>query len=1149
MQAVYFYNWDKPGEEELKFSAPFGSRGTRLAVSAVALIVLTVWCLLSSSETLGIHADRSSGSTPGTDSGSALFTLMNPEETGITFANKVYEDDDNHPFGYTYFYNGGGVAIGDINNDGLPDLFFTGNMVPSKLYLNKGDFLFEDITDRAAVGEAGGWSNGVTMVDINLDGYLDIYVCRSYYLKNPALRENLLYINNGDLTFREEAGAYGLNDPGFSVQAAFFDYDRDGDLDMYLGNHYNNIEGYDRKIVRQETIAPDFVGDRLMRNNGDGTFADVTKEARVENIGCALGVGIGDLNEDGWPDIYVANDFLMSDVFFINNGDGTFTESIHTALKHSSFFGMGSSLADFNNDGLLDIAVTDMLAADNYREKTMMSAMDVEDFRRLIEAGFHPQYMRNTLQLNNGNGTFSEIGYLAGIARTDWSYSVLLADFDNDGWKDMFVANGYRRDARDVDASNTWTEIVERQGRKFRRGQLRQLLELLPVNRLSNYLFRNNGDLTFSDRTAAFGLTQGSFSNGAAYGDLDNDGDLDLVITNLMDPSFVYRNNSDSRKGGHFLRVRLKGPAANPAGIGTKVRIAHDGGIQHQEFHVTRGFHSSVEYALHFGLGDTAKVDWLRVTWPDGHLQEIGPVGANQVIRLDYDEARESAGADGRSVADTRMRVVTDESGVVFAHRENDYDDYVKEVLLPHKMSQFGPRITVGDVNSDGRDDFYVGGAAQQAGTLYLQDTEARFRQSGRGPWADDSGFEDLGALFFDADGDGDLDLYVVSGGNEFTPSSDLYRDRLYINDGTGAFEKSEGRLPAISASGSCVAAGDYDGDGDLDLFVGGRVLPGKYPFPARSYVLNNDRGAFTDVTGKVAPDLREAGLVTSAVWSDYDGDGALDLIVVGEWMPLSIFQNTEGRLIERTADYGLGNTTGWWNAIEAGDFDNDGDTDYVIGNLGLNYKYKATETEPLHVYAHDFDENGSTDIVLGYYNGGVCYPVRGRECSSQQIPLLKTQFPTFAAFGRATLSDVYGPALKEGFHLEAKMFASSYMENQGNGRFSIRPLPVEAQFSTVQGIVVQDFDGDRNLDLLIAGNFHVSEVETGRADAGIGLLLNGDGHGNFSPVHVSTSGFMADRDVRDLALARSADGPSHVLVGNNNDRMQVFRLGEPWVK
>ena len=1107
-------------------------------------MVLTSWQIPHANEPLGVSADQPSGGTAGADSRSPLFTLMKPAETGIAFANKVYEDDDNHPFGYTYFYNGGGVAIGDINNDGLSDLFFTGNMVPNKLYLNKGDFEFEDITDRAGIGEAGGWSNGVTMVDINLDGYLDIYICRSYYLKNPALRENLLFINNGDLTFREEAEAYGLNDPGFSVQASFFDYDRDGDLDMYLGNHYNNIEGYDRKIVRQERIAPDFVGDRLMRNNGDGTFSDVTKESGIDNIGCALGVGIGDMNEDGWPDIYVANDFLVSDVFFVNNGDGTFTESLHAALKHSSFYGMGSALADFNNDGLLDIVVTDMLAADNYREKTMMSAMDVEGFRHLIEAGFHHQYMRNTLQLNNGNGTFSEIGYLAGVARTDWSYSVLLADFDNDGWKDMFVANGYRRDARDVDASNKWTEILERQGRKFRRGQLRELLNLLPVNRLSNYLFRNNGDLTFSDRTAAFGLTQGSFSNGAAYGDLDNDGDLDLVITNLMDPAFVYRNDSESRKGGNFLRVRLEGPAANPGGIGAKVRIAHDGGIQHQEFHVTRGFHSSVEFALHFGLGDTAKVDWLRVTWPDGRMQEIGPEGANQVITVNYADAQKPAAGGDRSVADTRMQDVTDEVEVAFVHRENDYDDYVKEVLLPHKMSQFGPNVAVGDVNGDGREDFYIGGAAQQAGVLYLQDAEARFRQAGRGPWGADAGFEDLGALFFDGDGDGDLDLYVVSGGNEFTPSSHFYQDRLYINDGTGAFAKSEGRLPAISASGSCVAAGDYDGDVDLDLFVGGRVHPGKYPFPARSYVLNNDGGAFADVTDKVAPELREPGLVTSAVWSDYDGDGALDLIVVGEWMPVSVFQNSGGQLINRTKDYGLENTTGWWNVIEAGDFDNDGDSDYVLGNLGLNYKYKATEAEPLHVYAHDFDGSGSTDIVLGHYNDGVCYPVRGRECSSQQIPLLKTRFPTYAAFGKATLNDVYGPALNEGFHLEAKMFASSTMENLGNGRFSIRPLPVEAQFSTVQGVVVQDFDGDRNLDLLIAGNFYVSEVETGRADAGIGLLLTGDGLGNFSPVHVSESGFMAGLDVRDLAMAHSADGRSYVLVGNNNDRMQIFRVG-----
>ena len=1125
--------------QEMNSPVTFQFRNPIRVVSAAALIAFTGWSPLAAD-----GSDGARSTEEGDGSLTPLFTLLTPEESGITFTNQVFEDDDNNPFSYSYFYNGGGVAIGDINNDGLADIYFTGNMVGDKLYLNKGELVFEDITDRAGVGEKGGWSTGVTMVDINLDGYLDIYVCRSYFRRNPSLRENLLLINNGDETFREEAAAYGLNDSGFSVQAAFFDYDRDGDLDMYLANHYNHGVGYDEEDTGERTDRIEDVLDRLMRNEGDGSFTDITREAGIRNEGCGLGLGIGDLNEDGWPDIYVANDFRVSDCYFVNNGNGTFTDTLKDSFKHTSFFGMGSALADFNNDGRLDVIVTDMIAPDNYREKTMMRSMDARRFWRLIDQGYHYQYMRNTLQLNNGNGIFSEIGYLAGIAKTDWSYAVLLADFDNDGRKDLFVTNGYRRDVRNVDITNHWERVLARQGGKFRSGQLQDLLGLFPVNRLNNYLFKNNGDFTFSDRSAAFGLTEGSFSNGAAYGDLDNDGDLDLVVNNLADPAFLYRNNAAGQSGSNFLRLRLEGPPANPEGLGTKVTIFREGEIQHHEYHVTRGFQSAVEHALHFGLGSADTVGLLRVTWPDGRSQALGPLAANQEISVGYAEAEEPSDHVGDSVPKVLMRDVSDALGVTFVHRENDFDDYAREVLLPHKMSQFGPKITVGDVNGDGRDDFFVGGAAMQAGELFLQDDSGRFQKRDSGPWYEDRGFEDLGTLLFDADGDGDLDLYVVSGGNAWAANSENYQDRLYLNDGFGGFEKSDGALPPISASGSCVVAGDYDDDGDLDLFVGGRVLPGKYPFPPRSYLLNNGNGIFVDVTEEVAPELGEPGLVTSAVWSDFDGDGALDLIVVGEWMPVSIFQNLDGRLINRTEKYGLEESTGWWNAIEEGDFDNDGDSDYVLGNLGLNFKYKASVEEPLHVYGSDFDKSGTSDIVLGYYNEGVCYPVRGRECSSQQIPAIKTSFPTYHAFGSASLFEVYGSSLNEALHYEARTFASSYMENLGNGRFSLRPLPVEAQFSTVQDVVVHDFDEDGNLDLLIGGNFHVSEVETGRADASIGLLITGDGRGHFTPVDPSESGFNAHLDVRDLALARSAKGAPLIPVANNDDRMHVFEFG-----
>ncbi|MCH8904189.1 MAG: VCBS repeat-containing protein [Bacteroidetes bacterium] len=1074
-----------------------------------------------------------------------LFVRVDQAHSGITFSNDLAEDDKQNYFDYEYIYNGGGVALGDIDNDGLTDIYFTGNSVDNKLYRNLGNMQFEEITATAGVAAEGLWCQGVTMVDINNDGFLDIYVCVSYTDDSDEKRRNLFYINNGDLTFTEQSEKYGLDDKGYSNQAVFFDYDNDGDLDMYLGNHPRAFLDDSRMQLFNWMNPKIATSDKLYRNNGDQTFTDVTVKVGMLNYGYALNVMAADINGDGWQDIYVSNDYVEQDYMYLNNGDGTFDMVSNEVFKHISNFGMGSDLADFNNDGQIDICVLDMTAEDNFRQKTNMGAMAPETFWKHVEQGYGIQYMRNTLQLNNGNGTFSEIGQLAGIANTDWSWAPLLADFDNDGLKDLFITNGYRRDAANKDAAAKINENLDENNNSvsnLKEGQLDEIYDLIPSVKLVNYAFKNNGDLTFTKITGQWGLGDASFSNGAAYGDLDNDGDLDLVVNNLMEPAFLYKNNANEINQNNFVRVKLNGDIPNILGIGAHVKLRYGDQIQYQELTLTRGYQSSVEGILHFGLGDVTNIDELVVTWSNGKEQRIKNVEINKVIILEQKNATDPT--DIYDWADSPIFAEVTERGVNFEHQENEYDDYVKEILLPHKMSQFGPNISTGDVNGDGLTDFYIGGAIGQSGALYFNKGDYTFSKSSGAAFYDDSYHEDIGSLMFDADGDGDLDLYVVSGGNEFDITSPELQDRLYLNNGQGKFELSIGTLPEMLTSGSCVVAGDYDKDGDLDLFVGGRVVPGSYPFPARSYILNNDAGKFTDVTEKVAPDLVKPGMVTSAVWTDFDNDGSLDLIVVGEWMPISIYRNENGIFVDLTFSAGMENTAGWWNKIVEADCDGDGDMDYIIGNRGLNYKYVATETEPLHLYCHDFDNSGSLDIVLGYYNSGTCYPVRGRQCSSEQMPFIKEKFTNYESFGRASLLDVYGDDLQVALqHHEAKMFESVYLENKGAGEFGITALPVRAQFSTVYGIIAGDFTDNGKIDLVIAGNFYVSEVETGRADASIGLILEGNGDGSFKPLTAKESGFFADLDVRDLAIIND-NGGRMILVANNNDKMQIFKTG-----
>ena len=1091
----------------------------------------------------------------------SLFTLRTSAQTGVDFANRLVESRYRNVIQYNYYYNGGGVAVGDVDGDGRPDLFFTGNLVPNRLYLNKGNFQFEDVTERAGVAGPGGpsWCTGAAMADLNADGHLDLYVSRSGNLQ-PENRRNLVYLGRGDGTFEERGEALGLDDAGYSVHAAFLDYDKDGDVDVFVLNH--GFGTFDAEAIPRLRAEPDpYRGDKLYENRG-GRFVDVTAEAGITStaFGFGLGVAAGDLDGDGWDDLYVSNDFFEHDYLYLNNGDGTFREVVKEATRHLSNFSMGNDIADVNRDGLLDVMVLDMAADDHRREKANMSGMDPETFWSFVRQGYHYQYMFNTLHLNRGTlssgrpdeekiPVFSDIAQLADVAATDWSWAPLFADFDSDGWPDLFVTNGLRKDARNTDfvghVKAVFAEVNADPARSdLTDAEWEDLLARMPSEKISNYVFQNSGDLTFADRTSAWGLDQPSFSNGAAFADLDLDGDLDLVVNNIDEEAFLYENHASERGGAHYLRVRLRGSAQNRLGLGARVRVRAGDAVQYQPFFTSRGYQSSVEPVLHFGLGTVDVASEVVVEWPDGKTSRLTDVRADQVIEVDYSGAVGGESVAGRPSVQTSEPLfagVTDEVNIAYRHRENDYDDFAREPLLPHKMSAFGPSLATGDVDGDGLEDFYVGGAAGASGELFVQREDGTFRAAG---WDLDPEHEDLGATFFDADGDGDLDLYVVSGGNAFDIGSPLLQDRLYLNDGRGRFARTSGALPEMRTSGSRVRPADYDGDGDTDLFVGGRLVPGHYPQPAASYLLENDGGRFTDVTPRLAPELTEAGMVTDAAWSDYDTDGDLDLVVVGEWMPFTVYEQDAsaeaGRRFIRTEP--LRQTSGWWFSVAAADLDGDGDDDYVAGNLGLNYKYEASPEAPFQVYADDFDRSGTRDIVLSYYDDGTEVPLRGRSCSAQQVPQIKQKFPTYTAFASATLADVYTrAALSEALHYEAHTFASVYLENRGGGELVMEKLPQEAQLSSINAILPRDVNGDGRLDLVTAGNLYASEVETPRNDAGIGLVLLGDGQGGFRPLPATESGFLAGGDAKDLAWVETERGPL-VLVANNDGRLEAWR-------
>ncbi len=1101
-----------------------------------------------------------------------LFTKLTPEETNVTFENTLVEEPLFNSVNYLYFYDGGGVAVGDINNDGLADIYFTSNMSSNRLYLNKGNFQFEDITETAGVGGGTqGWSTGATMADVNGDGFLDIYVCRSNYLDRKGA--NQLFINNGDLTFTEQAGKYGLAHTGLSRQAAFFDYDLDGDLDMYLLNHsVHSKNTYGDTSLRKVTDKE--AGDKLFKNV-DGFFVDVTTEAGIYEsiLGYGLGIAVGDINRDGYPDIYISNDFHENDYLYYNNGDGTFTEALTGSMGHISNSSMGNDMADFNNDGLLDIVVLDMLPEKEEILKSSVNFDSYDIYNLKLQFGYYHQLRRNMLQLNRGpalnNNTtlkvshdlFSEIGQLANVHATDWSWAPLFVDLDNDGYKDLFISNGIFRRSNDLDYLDYLRDNEARIQQDMRitqpnpmpidRDMLIEIVQHMPSVPEANYAFHSQGELSFVNRASEWGLGDPGFSSGAAYADFDNNGAMDLVVNNVNSPAAIYKNilyqdTTDSPKNPNFLKIKLKGEGQNTFGIGTKVVLHYQDKIFFRQLMPTRGFQSSVEPVLNFGLGDINILDSLEVIWPTGEYQVLKNIPAGQTITLRQTNAKKhydySSGNEYRPL----FRDITKNVRLDYSHRENRFIEFNREPFIPHFLSTEGPALAIEDVNGDGLEDLFLGGAKYQSGGIFLQNRPGGFEPIIDSVFIEDSRSEDVDAAFFDANGDGLPDLYVVSGGNEFFGKADPLKDRLYINEGNGRFRKADPTRAGLDffANGACVKPGDVDNDGDMDLFVGSRSVPRNYGGVPKSYLLINDgRGIFTDETVSRAPDLSEVGMVTDAVWVDLNKDSYRDLVVVGEWMPVTVFENRNGKLVNVTRKYGLQNTHGWWNVVAVGDFNRDGLMDLVAGNWGLNSILKATADKPVRLFINDFSGDGKPEPILTYYNGEKSYPFASRDLLLTNIPSLLAKYPTYADYAGESIQDIFTrEQLKTAAVRTATEFASVVLLNNGDGTFDKRQLPVEAQFSPIYAILVDDFNQDGYEDLLLGGNFYGVAPDQGRYDAGYGSLLLGDGTGSFEPVSLQNSGFIVTGEIRQILPLQTAMGETRIMVARNNDTVKIFR-------
>ncbi len=1071
----------------------------------------------------------------------SYFELISNDKTTIDFVNKVNVDEYKNFKSYPQIYNGGGVAIGDLNNDGLPDLYFAGNSVKDKIYFNEGNFNFKDVTEESGIGKENyGWSFGVNMIDINADGYLDIYVCKAGPYSEQKYLRNRLFVNNGDGTFNEEAEKYGLNLLGFSVQSAFFDYDLDGDLDMYLANHpkteAENRGAKDLKKMTQE-IKKGILKTDDFYENVDGKFVKKTKEANMLNYGYKNSLIVSDINKDGFPDLYVCSDYSQPDLFYINNGNKTFSNKANEQLKHITYNSMGSELSDINNDGLLDIYVTDMAPTDHIKSKIFMASMDTKKFNSFVEYGLHYQYMLNTLQINNGDDSFKEVAQISGIAKTEWTWASLFFDIDLDGNKDLYITNGIKENTNDNDLGE---KIKEREKKLNHSLSFEEFMEVVPKIITPNQVYKNNGNLTFKNVSENWIDNNNFNSNGAAYGDLDGDGDLDLVLNNLDALAAIYENKSEERSIGNSIVINLVGPDNNPFALGTKISLPFNDKIIFHEHYPARGYLSSMDYKIVLGLGDIQRIPEMKIEWPNGTVTVLTDLEVNKQYGISYNKTQKVSLEPIIAESKFAEKITPNSIGLEYLHKEDKINDFKKQVLLPYSQSQNGPFITTADVNNDELTDIFMGGAAGQAGELYLQTKDGKFKKDNNPIWNNDKEYEDLGVLFFDYDADGDQDLYVTSGSAAFDEGDTKYQDRLYNNDGNGTFTNSN-KLPINNTSNQKVITNDIDNDGDLDLFIGGRVIPDKYPYSPKSQLLINDNGTFINKTKELAPELLEAGLVTDAVFSDYDKDGDKDLIITAEWSPIKIYENNKGtfKLLDLDA---LNDTEGIWFSVEAVDIDQDGDDDYLFGNLGLNSKFKASVKKPFHVFCDDFDENGTYDIVFSKDYKGDLVPMRGRECSSEQMPFITEKFKNYISFAEASVEDILGEEkLANSLHYQVKNLSSICLINNGNGEFEKIQLPIEAQFSPIMNFAIADIDQDQSPEIIAIGNLYPTEVETTRYDASIGIVLKYN-KGKFDVIHNSKSGIIIHGDSKDSKII-NVNNNKTLIVTNNDGPLTLFKI------